>query len=210
MKTLAYDFTAPGDKERTQYVLDVISSRTPVSQATVLDLACRTGAFSRKLAAAGATVVGVEGKEVNYRQIPLISGADFFQADVRDLADLQLPVDQFDVVLCLGLMYHLEACDVCELLGNMRYRTREGGFVIVDTHVGARSHRITIDGVVYNGELYDEGEPGPWSSLGNDESFWFSRESLHHLCQARGWTVEELPGPSWDGLDPGRHWMVLS
>jgi SAM-dependent methyltransferase len=173
----------------------------------VLDLACRTGAFSRKLAEAGAKVLGIEGKNANFDQIPATAGTEYLLADVRNIGKLNLP--QFDVILCLGLMYHFEACDVCELLHDMRARIKAGGFVIVDTHVGGRSKRITIDGVVYNGDIYNEGVPGPWSSLGNDESFWFSEESLHHLCRAAGWSVEVLPGPDCY-QSPGRHWMVLS
>lgn len=204
------EFDTPGDEERAQYLFEYIASRRPVSHTNVLDLACRKGAMSRRLAQAGAYVVGLEGKPENFDLIPPTENADYLLGDVRDLGKLALPVDQFSVILCLGLMYHLEACDVCELLVEMRKRTAPNGLVIVDTHVGARTARITIDGTVYNGEIYNEGEPGPWSSLGNDESFWFSKESLHHLCRALGWTVEELPGPDWPGQNPGRHWMVLS
>lgn len=210
MTGVDYLFDAPGDPERTQYVLDVVSSRVAVPKLTVLDLACRTGAFSRKLAQAGATVVGIEGNTANFDRIPPMEQAQFVQADVRELPTLDLPWNQFDAILCLGLLYHLEACDVCELLVNMQARLRPNGFVIVDTHVGAPSARVQIDGTVYNGEIYDEGKPGPWTSIGNPTSFWFSKPSLHHLCQSLGWTVEELPGPAWGGQDPGRHWMVLS
>lgn len=204
------EFDTPGDRERATYILDYVTSRVPAYRVDVLDLACRKGAMSRQLADAGAFVLGIEGKPENFNQIPPNGNANYVLADVRDLGKLNLGVDQFDVILCLGLMYHLEACDVCELLVNMRARTRENGFVIVDTHVGAKVKTIEIDGVVYNGEGYHEGKPGPWSSLGNDHSFWFTETSLHQLCEAAGWTVEVLPGPENCYQAPGRHWMVLS
>ena len=83
--------------------------------ATALDLACCEGWFSHRLLEWGAArVVGVDVRERNIRRAELVREhfgverrrLDFRCADVFDL-DLQ-ELGCFDVVLVLGLIYHLE------------------------------------------------------------------------------------------------------
>jgi 2-polyprenyl-3-methyl-5-hydroxy-6-metoxy-1,4-benzoquinol methylase len=81
--------------------------------ARALDLACSEGYFSHKMLEWGAeTVIGIDVREQNVRRATLVRdhfGIDperlsFHRADVFALPEL----DQFDVVLMLGLVYHLE------------------------------------------------------------------------------------------------------
>jgi tRNA (mo5U34)-methyltransferase len=83
--------------------------------ATALDLACNEGWFSQRLLDWGAArVVAVDVREFNLRRARLLRDhygipaerLEFQQADVFDLdaADLGL----YDVVLLLGLIYHVE------------------------------------------------------------------------------------------------------
>ncbi len=80
-----------------------------------IDLACNEGWFSQRLLEWGAaSVLGVDIREVNIRRARLIANEygidrtrlEFLQSDVFDLRPTQL--GKFDVVLCLGLIYHLE------------------------------------------------------------------------------------------------------
>jgi hypothetical protein len=93
--------------------------RTVLAQAgpgaTALDLACNEGWFAHKLLEWGAArVVGLDIREVNVRRAQLLRdhyGIDparlhFEQADVFDLDPERL--GKFDVVLVLGLVYHVE------------------------------------------------------------------------------------------------------
>ena len=82
---------------------------------TVLDLGCNEGWFAhRALEWGAARVVGLDVREANVRRATLIRdhfGIDgdqlrFEQANVLELDPAQL--GQFDVVLVLGLIYHLE------------------------------------------------------------------------------------------------------
>jgi len=83
--------------------------------ATVLDLACCEGWFSHKMLEWGASrVVGVDIRELNVRRAKLvrqhfdISPERF---DIRHGDVLELDPDElgrFDVVLVLGLVYHME------------------------------------------------------------------------------------------------------
>jgi 2-polyprenyl-3-methyl-5-hydroxy-6-metoxy-1,4-benzoquinol methylase len=81
--------------------------------ARVLDLGCCEGWFGHRLLELGAgSVVGVDIREVNVRRARLVrdhlgidpARLEFHQADVFALPDL----GRFDVVLMLGLIYHLE------------------------------------------------------------------------------------------------------
>jgi SAM-dependent methyltransferase len=75
--------------------------------ATAIDVGCGVGHFAAYLRALGLDVVGVDGREENVaearRRVP---DARFVIADVQERAVRDLGV--FDVVVCLGLLYHLE------------------------------------------------------------------------------------------------------
>lgn len=211
------EFHAPGDPERTAYVLEVARENLPdgLNGISVLDLACRTGAFGRAFAEAGASkVLGIEGKEHNYHQIPHVKGADYVLGDVRNLVKIVMDrsaTELFDVTLCLGILYHLDADDAIELLHDMRLVTSLGGIAIIDTHIGSDTEQVEVDGERYRGSWYDEGVPGPWSSLGNPRSFWFTPDALRIACFTAGWSqVTQLEGVRWPGEPAGRHWLVLS
>lgn len=199
--------TAPGDAERVAGVLDIIWDRSVGTLPTrVLDLACRAGAFSTALAEAGMDVLGIEGRAENLAMVPAGSKARFEQADVRELSVERF--GQFDVTLCLGILYHLDAADALALLKAMREVT--AGYAIIDTHVGPGSTTATVEGKLYHGALY--GEPaGWWSSIANPTSFWFTPESLDDACINAGWSkVEHQPGIRWPGEPQGRRWLVIS
>jgi SAM-dependent methyltransferase len=72
-----------------------------------IDVGCGVGYFSTYLKSLGLDVVGVDGRAENVadaqRRVP---GARFVAADVQDRAIRELGL--FDVVLCVGLLYHLE------------------------------------------------------------------------------------------------------
>lgn len=205
--SIDYEFDAPGDPERTAGVVRIVGERTEsFNGLRVLDLACRTGAFSRALAQMGAEVLGIEGKPSNFARIPETPRTRYVLDDVRNLSPEKY--GYFDVTLCLGILYHLEPTDAINLLRAMRSVTTE--FAIVDTHVGSALDKATVDGRAYEGSWYSEGVPGPWSSMGNDHSFWFSAPSLQEACRDAGWSnVQVLPGIRWPGEPAGRYWMVI-
>jgi len=74
---------------------------------TALDVGCGQGFFSELLHRTGMRVQGVDGRDANveeaHRKHPAIA---FRQADVEDPGLGEL--GRFDLVLCLGLLYHLE------------------------------------------------------------------------------------------------------
>jgi FkbM family methyltransferase len=75
--------------------------------SNAVDAGCGVGFFSQTLAECGLHVCGFDGRAENVaearRRFP---GIPFEQADVQDRTILRL--GRFDLVLCFGLLYHLE------------------------------------------------------------------------------------------------------
>jgi FkbM family methyltransferase len=93
---------------RAATVQRVVAKLKPVlGLASAVDAGCGMGFFSQTLAEAGLNVCGFDGRAENVeearRRFPKIP---FEQADIQDTSILQL--GRFDIVLCFGLLYHLE------------------------------------------------------------------------------------------------------
>lgn len=200
---------APGDAERTAGVLGIIADRRPNERLRVLDLACRTGAFTHAIADAGHDAYGLEGRTENLAQAAERQPENDAQYMLGDVRDLDPSVHgTFDATLCLGILYHLGAEDAVKLLRAMRAVTT--GFAVIDTHIGAPVDSTDVDGHEFQGQWYGE-PPGRWSSIGNQRSWWFTPESLDDAVHGAGWSeIEHHPGIRWPGEPTGRHWLVIS
>jgi len=95
----------------TPAVREVLGEAGPDSR--VLDLACSEGWFAHRMLELGAgSVIGIDIRDVNVRRARVIrdhlgidpARLEFHQGDIFALPDL----GRFDVVLMLGLVYHLE------------------------------------------------------------------------------------------------------
>src|SRR5262249_350381 len=109
----------------------------PLDTVRVLDLACLEGLHSVEFALNGAKVVGVEGREANLAKARFTKDAlslgnlELVHDDVRNLSRERY--GEFDVVLCLGILYHLDTPDVMKLAKNLaEVCTR---VAIIDTHL---------------------------------------------------------------------------
>lgn len=190
------------DEIKLRRVMQIICDHSPrpVSDLRVLDLACLEGLYCVELALRGATVVGVEGREANIakarfaRDALSLTRVELVRADVRTLS--REAYGQFDVVLCLGLLYHLPAADAARLVRTIASMCT--GFAILDTQVALTPDVATVDeDRVYWGHHWREHEPGTtpevrlralWKSLDNETSFYFTRPSLLNLLMHSGFT----------------------
>lgn len=109
-------------------------------QATVLDMGCNEGWFAhRALEWGAARVVGVDVRQSNVRRAELLRAhfgletqrLELVCADVFALAPSALGT--FDVVLVLGLIYHLE--NPVGALRIARGLTKPGGVVVVESQL---------------------------------------------------------------------------
>jgi SAM-dependent methyltransferase len=176
-------------------------ARGPLTGLRILDLACAHGDYSIELATRGASVVGIEGREEWLRHARArkaefsLSNVEFVQDDVRNLSKEKY--GEFDIVLCLGILYHLDAPDVFELMGKVAEVCRN--FAILETHFAtASTGSQEWRGKRYSGHPAFEHAAGAsqpeklkalGASLDNESSFWMTRPSLCNLLRHVGFTT---------------------
>ncbi len=197
---------APRIRRIVQAVMDL--RRGDVSGARVLDLGCAHGGYTLEFARRGATALGIDGRPTWVSQAAQtgrdarIDGASFACEDVRTIS--RATYGAFDVVLCLGLLYHLDASDALGLLRTIHDMCTD--FAIIDTQVALGPDETReLDGETYAGWVYREHVEGAspeekaamlGASLDDELSFWFTRSSLFNALKAAGFTsVMEVRNP---------------
>ena len=166
---------------RLRRIVQIVSdaAHEPLANLRILDLACLEGLYAIEFARQGAQAVAIEGREANLAKVRFVKDAlglgnlTLSQDDVRNLSPEKY--GEFDVVLCLGILYHLDAPDVFRFVENIARVTRR--FAVFDTYVSTagktmRSH----DGKSYWGREVFEHSPTDsaearlsrlWNSLDN-------------------------------------------
>ncbi len=201
-----------GDNFRSSKFLQLARDvlRKPFTELRVLDLGCGEGLYAVEFAQQGASVLAVEGRTVNLVKAEFAGRAlSLSRLEVRqgDVLEVNRERDGvFDVVLCSGILYHLDQPEVFHFLRNLRAMCT--GVCIIDTRVSLTSEvEAEYEGRSYWGKLYREHAPGSseeeklqqlGASLNNDVSFWFTRASLANLLGDLGYsTVMEcwIPTP---------------
>ena len=173
----------------------------PLSECRVLDLACLEGHYAIEFARHGSDVVGIEGRAEGVAKCDFVKAelgltrAAFYHDDVRNLSARKY--GEFDIVICSGLIYHLQAQDAWKLIRDMYTVCR--GIVLIDTFVAlAGRERVEVDGSTYYGHVYGEHsdtetaaekQKKRWASLDNNTSFWFTEPSLLNLLARAGFTT---------------------
>jgi SAM-dependent methyltransferase len=184
----------------------------PLASLRVLDLACLEGGFAIEFARHGATVLGIEGREANLakgqlaKDVLRLDRLTFELGDVRHLSRQRH--GEFDVVLCAGILYHLDAPDVFAFVEQIAEVCRR--LTIVDTSVSIRAAESrSYKGRTYHGRTFPEHEGAKsrsewtldlWDSLDNASSFWLTRPSLLNLLKEAGFSsVMEVLNPALPG-----------
>jgi len=192
-----------GDEVKLRRIVQCVFDLTggSVEGLRILDLACLEGLFAIEFARHGANCLGIEGRQANIekarfaKEVLSLVNLELVQDDVRNLT--AETYGHFDVVLCLGLLYHLDAPDVFSFIERLAEVCKR--ICIVDTRI---VHHPTMQ-YAYNGRLYwgtksEEHSPTEsqekktaklWASLDNNESFWLSRATLHNALFHAGFTT---------------------
>jgi SAM-dependent methyltransferase len=169
----------------TQVVADL--ARAPLHDLRVLDLGCLEGQYAIEFASQGASVVAVDVREGNLAKARFVRdhfGLDNLELRLDDVRNLsEAGYGRFDVVLCLGLLYHLDAPDVMALIDAMAAICDR--VLVVQTQVSLRPARaIRHRENVYRGSRMIEPDLGhPFAALGNRHRFVLTEASL---CNALG------------------------
>jgi len=191
-----------GDEILLRRIIQIASDVTdrPLQTLRVLDLACLEGLYAIEFARHGASALGIEAREANLqkarfvKEVLKLDKLDLVQDDVRNLSSERYGM--FDVVLCLGILYHLDAPDVFEFVHQMsQVCTR---CLILDTHISCAAQvQVSHGSHQYSGHFYtehqksatpEEKEKNLWASIDNLKSFWPTRPSLYNLLAHAGFT----------------------
>jgi 2-polyprenyl-3-methyl-5-hydroxy-6-metoxy-1,4-benzoquinol methylase len=197
-----------GDEFRLRRVMQIIDdvAARPAQDLRVLDLACLEGMYWVELARRGATVVAIEGREANLakaafaKRVLRLDTIELIQDDVRNLSREQH--GEFDIVLCLGILYHLDSPDVFTFLERVAQVC--SGFTIIATHTSVAAVELqTHKGREYWGSWTKEHAPDSTpeqreravcASLDNRRSFVLTKASpLQHRRACR--VHERVPVP---------------
>ncbi|MDQ3782617.1 MAG: class I SAM-dependent methyltransferase [Actinomycetota bacterium] len=160
--------------ERRLELFDALLGLFPPGR--LIDLGAGHGSFSVRATERGWKATAVDARTKRFQDDPRV---DWVNLDVREAH-----VSGYDLILCLGLLYHLTLEDQLHLLNRA-----SGTPLIIDTHVAngtntKNAHRLsdlmTIRG--YEGQLFREGDAtSPTASWGNEESFWPTPEAFYRM-----------------------------
>lgn len=172
----------------------------PPEQLRVLDAGCGEGVYAIEIGLRRAHVVAFDARSermsrgAGCAERHGLSNVTFQLADIREVTAESH--GSFDVVLLLGILYHLDVPDVFRVLENAHGMC--GEILIVDTFVSAGG----VELVEHRGERYEgqrvreHGDDDPpevrrarlLRSIDNTFSFRFTRESLARLLGDVGFT----------------------
>jgi SAM-dependent methyltransferase len=188
---------------RLPYLLDPLAAACGGSLAglRVLDLGCNAGFWSLHAIRRGAAfVLGVDARRMHVEQAKLVFEVEgvgaashrFVEADL--LAADWTPWGRFDVVLCLGLLYHVSR--PVELFG--RIAATGARHVVVDT---ALSH---LPGAAF--EARREPTDDPRNAVASGLVLWPTRDAVVALAVEFGYSTRELEPrfDAWDECDDYR------
>ncbi len=196
----------PRARRTLQTICD--AARKPLAECRIVDLGCAHGQYTLELARRGATALGIEGRaawidRANESKRSLgLSNATFVQDDARNLSPEKYGT--FDIVICSGLLYHLNSPDIFELMQAM-YDTCTD-FTLIDTEIALHPVAQTSwRGRTYHGLRYQEHAPESdratrtaslGASLEEEQSFWLTLPSLLNALQHVGFTsVVQMRNP---------------
>lgn len=198
--TISRDIPLISDDARTQTLKSIVRGLFPPSRPLrIIDLGSLEGGLAFELAREGWDVTGIEGRESNYEKADLIRSyfaLDNLRFELRDVKTLDPAQDgMFDVVVCCGLLYHLD--NPFAFLETLAALTAPDGLFFLDTHIApehpeklaANAAQLgEVETVEHGSRTYDgrwafEPREGnrldrQWSAVSNDRSFWPSRRSL--------------------------------
>lgn len=165
----------------------------------ILDLACAEAIYSIEAALRGAEVVAIDGRMermqlgMAYAQKKALR-INFLQKDVTTISREDLGT--FDIIYCLGILYHLEIAEVFQLIRQMHDMCTRA--VIIDTQIvpaGSEQDEVEYHGVTYPGYLWrehaDEADPEQrhaslGASLEKTFSFIFNKDGLLKILRENG------------------------
>lgn len=157
----------------------------------VLDLGCLEGGLSIQFARHGAQVDGLDIRADSIAKARIVAEllklerVRFFEGNVLDILSNTSLLPSYDVILCAGLLYHLDAKD--HLLFMQSLARLCNRLTIIDTHISfdGPDEYQNAEGLLMRGKFIEEGgqsfadrSSAMWSSWENNRSFWPTEPTL--------------------------------
>jgi tRNA (mo5U34)-methyltransferase len=189
-------------RQRRRYFFEPLVHARALAGKRVLDLGCNAGFWSLQAIEAGAAfVLGVDARAQHVEQAQLVFRARgvpadryrFTQANVFDMTPHSLG-GRFDVVLCLGLLYHV--CKPMELLE--RIGAVNDDLLLIDTTV----YRSDANVIGLRHDPLDD----PRMSADYELVFLPSPRAVHSMAVASGYACHTLAFDidDWEGCEDFR------
>ena len=217
--------------ERAFVYLQLIKlfSNRKLEDCRILDLGCLEGGIGIRLAQKGASVVGVDVREGHLIKAKFSSDALGLQDRIKwvksDITenDFWFQAGSFDIIVCSGLLYHMDAADLPILFERIFNSCSKDALLIIDTNISPtprQSVQLT-SGQIVCGSFWEEHPKGlslvqrlskGWSSFRNDRAFWLTERSLTNLVIRSGFTafVKPLyPYHEWNHINRDI-WLALA
>ena len=188
--------------QKLRRIVQVVSdfAGKELSALRVLDLGCLEGGYAIEFAMRGAEVVAIEGREANIakartvQKLLQLKNLTLSHDDVRNFStDIW---GQFDVILCLGIFYHIEAPALFYFAERIAAACTR--LAVFDTEVSVRGSKSYNHGHrVYWGHDVIEHDPRSspeqrlqelWGSLDNETSTWLTKPSFLNLLYTSGFS----------------------
>ncbi len=198
-------------------------ARGPVSDLRVFDFGCAEGVYAIEAALRGASVQAFDARTArmdlgrNAARRLCLENLRFEQADIRHIDAGSHGTA--DVVLLLGILYHLDVADLFQVLHNVHALCRQ--FVIIETWISLEPlEQFEYQGSSYQGarvrehanrDSADERDRRLLASLDNTFSFRPTRESLFSALHNVGFTsVCECHVPLYPGMPRDRVTLIAA
>jgi tetratricopeptide (TPR) repeat protein len=177
----------------------------------VVDLGAGHCAYSQAARNMGCTVTAVDARTERKPDDAELDAIRFVKADVR-----QFELAGFDVIVFLGLLYHLELPEQLDIL---RRCAATNAPVILETQVHVEAMvpesetrawaRTLVRRGDYEGVVFPEGD-NPMASIGNSESFWATEPALLAMLRDAGFTQATLVDPLLRSKYGARRFLLLN
>ncbi|MBP6682287.1 MAG: class I SAM-dependent methyltransferase [Halioglobus sp.] len=196
-------------------------ARGPLAELQVFDFGCAEGVYAIEAALRGVRVKAFDARTPRMEQGRAaaqrlgLANLQFELADIRTINTASH--GQADVVLLLGILYHLDSEDLLRVLANVHALCRQ--FVIIETWVALEAiDTVEISGASYQGmrvrehgdqDTQVERERRLLASMDNSFSFRPTRDSLFAALHRVGFTsICECHLPLYPGMPPDRITLV--
>ncbi|MGF9763313.1 class I SAM-dependent methyltransferase [Microvirga sp. 0TCS3.31] len=199
----------------------------------ILDLACLEGLFAIEFARMGARTTGLEIRDVHLAKAEFarktlgLSNCRLVQGDVRKIP---ASLGQFNVIICAGILYHLDFPDCVTFIRDMSRRSDD--LVIIDSHFAydniedsvlplTEMRTYEFEGQTYRGRAIiehaqhvtaeEKATQHVWASIDNEISVWLDERDVIRIMDEEGFRLAHkgYPMDDYRRLHPDRPTLVF-